>query len=449
LSGGNALYTDWVLVRKYVSPEPAATGWGNEVDTEGPTTYTATRDILYRIKTENRTATRDIGYAIPSGADTYTTTRDIAYKIESTYTTERDIQYRMAGESATTRKVTRSIHYHIAGQPSERFPDYTYTGTDVIVCIIDTGIDVAHPDLNDVEIVDWENYISGHDHLNDGSGHGTMVTSLLCGRARASPSGTRWNGIAPGVRLLFARVETDAGVIQSASVPTAFQWAVDNGAKIISWSSGEYAEHLPWKQAVEDARADGVLCVIAAGNANGQPDTTSEPAYRDAATAAGGLLENNTTIWGMSGRGPGENDITKPDLVWQAENVRAARPSNIQPPNSIIVDDYYCRGSGTSFSTPVIAGRISALQKEVDAAPDAAKAALRARLAETMRAVRSEKLGEVAEEFDHIHSVHRALQMGSLDRIIKASDLRPYLVDAIERGIARYLQATGGTVVGA
>jgi hypothetical protein len=351
-----SVLVDWVLVRKYVYPEPTHSTWGEEVDTEGPTTYTATRDIAYKIKTENRTATRDIGYAIPSGAETYTTTRDIAYKIESTYTTERDIQYRMAGESATTRKVTRSIHYHIAGQPSERFPDYTYTGTDVIVCIIDTGIDVAHPDLNDVEIVDWENYISGHDHLNDGSGHGTMVTSLLCGRARASPSGTRWNGIAPGVRLLFARVETDAGVIQSASVPTAFQWAVDNGAKIISWSSGEYAEHLPWKQAVEDARADGVLCVIAAGNANGQPDTTSEPAYRDAATAAGGLLENNTTIWGMSGRGPGENDITKPDLVWQAENVRAARPSNIQPPNSIIVDDYYCRGSGTSFSTPVIAG---------------------------------------------------------------------------------------------
>ena len=60
-----------------------------------------------------------------------------------------------------------------------------------------------------------------------------------------------------------------------------------------------------------------------------------------------------------------------------------------------------------------------------------------------MTQVRSEKLGEVADEFDAIHSVHRALQVGSLDRIIRAADLRPYLVDAIERGIARHLERSG------
>ncbi len=54
--------------------------------------------------------------------------------------------------------------------------------------------------------------------------------------------------------------------------------------------------------------------------------------------------------------------------------------------------------------------------------------------------VRSEKLGEVAEEFDRIHSVHRALKMGSLDRIIPASGLRPYLIDAIERGMQREMR---------
>ncbi len=85
--------------------------------------------------------------------------------------------------------------------------------------------------------------------------------------------------------------------------------------------------------------------------------------------------------------------------------------------------------------------RVDALQKELDAAPDAAKGALRSKLSETVRSVRSEKLGEVADEFDHIHSVHRALQVGSLDRIIRAADLRPYLVDAIERGIAKYAAA--------
>ncbi len=84
--------------------------------------------------------------------------------------------------------------------------------------------------------------------------------------------------------------------------------------------------------------------------------------------------------------------------------------------------------------------RVQALQKELDQASDATRAAVRARLSEAVRSVRSEKLGEVADEFDRIHSVHRALQVGSLDRIIRASDLRPYVVDALARLMVRYAQ---------
>jgi acetyl-CoA carboxylase carboxyltransferase component len=51
--------------------------------------------------------------------------------------------------------------------------------------------------------------------------------------------------------------------------------------------------------------------------------------------------------------------------------------------------------------------------------------------------VRSEKLGEVAQEFDEVHSIGRALEVGSVDRIIPAASLRPYLVEALERGMAR------------
>jgi acetyl-CoA carboxylase carboxyltransferase component len=71
------------------------------------------------------------------------------------------------------------------------------------------------------------------------------------------------------------------------------------------------------------------------------------------------------------------------------------------------------------------------------ASTDAERVARRAELAEVTKTVRSEKLGEVADEFDRIHSVHRALKVGSLDRIISAAELRPYLIDAIERGMAR------------
>jgi len=74
----------------------------------------------------------------------------------------------------------------------------------------------------------------------------------------------------------------------------------------------------------------------------------------------------------------------------------------------------------------------------LEAEKAAAGGAPRGRLADVIAAVRSEKLGEVGDEFDAIHSVERALKVGSLDRIIAAKDLRPYLIDALERGMARF-----------
>ncbi len=66
-------------------------------------------------------------------------------------------------------------------------------------------------------------------------------------------------------------------------------------------------------------------------------------------------------------------------------------------------------------------------------------ARLRTSLATVTERVRSEMLGEVADEFDSIHTIERAQRVGSVDRIIPASDLRPYVIDALERGIARHL----------
>ena len=74
--------------------------------------------------------------------------------------------------------------------------------------------------------------------------------------------------------------------------------------------------------------------------------------------------------------------------------------------------------------------------------------AARARLAEITAAVRAAKLSEVAEEFDRIHTVQRALAVGSVDRIIAAEALRPYIVDAVERGLSAVLAAAAATSAG-
>ena len=62
---------------------------------------------------------------------------------------------------------------------------------------------------------------------------------------------------------------------------------------------------------------------------------------------------------------------------------------------------------------------------------------------ELTESVRSEKLGEVAQEFDEVHSIRRALDVGSVDRIIPAATLRPYLVAALERSMARIEHGPG------
>jgi L-asparaginase II len=84
--------------------------------------------------------------------------------------------------------------------------------------------------------------------------------------------------------------------------------------------------------------------------------------------------------------------------------------------------------------------RVTTLEEEVAAVEGAEKARRRAALAETWAAVHAEKLGDVAREFDDVHSIQRAQRVGSLDRIIPAAMLRPYLVDAVERGMRRTLE---------
>ena len=74
---------------------------------------------------------------------------------------------------------------------------------------------------------------------------------------------------------------------------------------------------------------------------------------------------------------------------------------------------------------------------------DAASARLRVKLADTRTAVRSDKLGEVAAEFEAVHNVERARQVGSVHQIIPAAELRPSIAAALERGMARTADELG------
>jgi acetyl-CoA carboxylase carboxyltransferase component len=81
--------------------------------------------------------------------------------------------------------------------------------------------------------------------------------------------------------------------------------------------------------------------------------------------------------------------------------------------------------------------RLQALSQAMAQAEGAEKGRLRAEWDELFKVVHSEKLGETAAEFDRVHSVQRALAVGALNYIIPPANLRPYLIHAVERGIAR------------
>jgi acetyl/propionyl-CoA carboxylase alpha subunit/acetyl-CoA carboxylase carboxyltransferase component len=81
--------------------------------------------------------------------------------------------------------------------------------------------------------------------------------------------------------------------------------------------------------------------------------------------------------------------------------------------------------------------RIAAMEQALAAADELERPQRRIELGELRSRVRSQKLGEVANEFEQIHNIERALAVGSVHAIIPARDLRPYLIGAIERGIGR------------
>ena len=103
--------------------------------------------------------------------------------------------------------------------------------------------------------------------------------------------------------------------------------------------------------------------------------------------------------------------------------------------------------AGVVFTRDVTAAtrsdaRVVALENRIEDCEEAAEARrLRGELAALMETVRSEKMGELAAKFDSIHSIQRAVEVGSVSSIVAASDLRPYLVDAIERGMKRTADA--------
>lgn len=139
-------------------------------------------------------------------------------------------------------------------------------GLDVRVGVIDSGVALDHPDL---EVAGGACTISGEDPVSFGAlggDHGSHVAGIIAARGKA-PSGIR--GIAPGVELRSYRVFDAGEGASNFSIVRAIDTAVEEGCDLINMSLGGGPRDAATEAAIEDARARGAVCIVAAGNDGG------------------------------------------------------------------------------------------------------------------------------------------------------------------------------------
>ena len=159
------------------------------------------------------------------------------------------------------------------GLAATRVPASGFTGRGIRVAILDTGLDLGHPDFAGRRIL-AQSFIAG-ETPQDGNGHGTHVAGTACGpRLPASP-GRRF-GIAHECDILIGKVLGNNGSGPGGGILAGINWALQNGAHVINLSLGSpgTTPALHYTQAGQKALNRGAIIVAAAGNENrptGQP----------------------------------------------------------------------------------------------------------------------------------------------------------------------------------
>ena len=222
-----------------------------------------------------------------------------------------------------------------------------FTGRGVRVAVLDTGLDLTHPDFAG-RLVTAESFVTGVDSAQDGHGHGTHCTGTACG-PRVPPAGPRY-GVASEAEIFIGKVLSDEGSGDDGGILAGIDWAVANGCAVVSMSLGaDVAEaHPPYSAAGRRALQQGSLVVAAAGNnadrENGEFGFVGAPANSVEIVAVGALTSALTTAWFSARSLPtpgGEVDLAAPGV-----DVLSTWPMPTR----------YETISGTSMATPHVAG---------------------------------------------------------------------------------------------
>ncbi|MEU4286975.1 S8 family peptidase [Kribbella sp. NPDC026596] len=250
-----------------------------------------------------------------------------------------------------------------------------YDGHGVKVAVLDTGYDAGHPDLAK-QVVASESFVPDQ-AVQDLHGHGTHTASIVAGLGTAS--GGKRKGVAPGAELLIGKVLDNSGGGYDSEAIAGMEWAVQQGAKVISMSLGGWPTDGtdPMSQAVDElSKSSGALFVVAAGNA-GDEETVGSPGTASEALTVG-AVDRDDKLANFSSRGPRLGDgAMKPEVTAPGVEIAAARAAGTEQGH--VLSQYYTAMSGTSMATPHVAGAAAILaQRHPDWTGPQLKAALAA-----------------------------------------------------------------------
>jgi len=287
---------------------------------------------------------------------------------------ERDVpifasQRRGTGQASASSATVPADLWPLRDINVEEAWETTRGSSSVVVAVIDTGLDVTHPDIRDALWTNPSEFLNGRDddgngivddvnganfhnyppsgNLQDEDGHGTHVTGVIAGRGLP---GRGMQGIAPRVRVLTCKALGLRGIGNLSNAVKCIDYALLKGADVIVASWGTYSYSRAMETSVSEAGRKGVVFVTAAGNDGSDNDI--RPQY-----PASYVIRSMIAVAAVDQEGN----------LWNAGQAGIAAASNygrtsvgIGAPGASIYSAYkggaYAMMEGTSQAAPQVAG---------------------------------------------------------------------------------------------